>query len=77
LICCAVAADRMAGRAHRYAARAFRPCSCHGIVRNTPFLGAIAWELLAAPNSGLLNHASGDPGARKTTICSTSIPFRD
>src|SRR6202171_2644223 len=32
-----------------------------------PFLGAIAWELLAAPNSGLLNQAwrwlLGDPGA--------------
>src|SRR6187399_1861583 len=32
-----------------------------------PFLGAIAWELLAAPNSGMLNQlyraAIGDPGA--------------
>src|SRR5205814_2223810 len=32
-----------------------------------PFLGAIAWELLAAPNSGLLNQLYrgfiGDPGA--------------
>src|SRR5213083_53451 len=32
-----------------------------------PFLGAIAWELLAAPNSGLLNQlyrsAIGDPAA--------------
>ena len=43
-----------------------------------PFLGAIAWELLAAPNSGLLNKffrfLTGAP--RWTSICSISIRCR-
>ena len=40
-----------------------------------PFLGAIAWELLAAPNSGLLNQIfpRGDRRRSPTSICSTSI----
>ena len=39
-----------------------------------PFLGAIAWELLAAPNSGLLNKLCRDwsPAPSRTSICSTS-----
>ena len=39
-----------------------------------PFLGAIAWELLAAPNSGLLNqlYRARDRRAARTSICSTS-----
>ena len=40
-----------------------------------PFLGAIAWELLAAPNSGLINKVYRIvTGARvRTPSCSTSI----
>ena len=39
-----------------------------------PFLGAIAWELLAAPNSGLINQIfRALTGAPRTSICSTSI----
>ena len=39
-----------------------------------PFLGAVAWELLAAPNSGLLNQFYRFvTGADPTSICSTSI----
>ena len=38
-----------------------------------PFLGAIAWEILAAPNSGLLNQFYRFlTGARRTSTCSTS-----
>ena len=51
----------MAGGAHR-------SCRFSGIIRalvtasfvTPPFLGAIAWELLAAPNSGLLNKLARD-----------------
>ena len=40
-----------------------------------PFLGAVAWELLAAPNSGLLNqlYRLPDRAPTPTRICSTSI----
>ena len=40
-----------------------------------PFLGAIAWELLAAPNSGLLNqlYRARHRRRRRTSSCSTSI----
>src|SRR6202171_1831676 len=67
-ICCAVAAPM-----GWLVARTDLPIS--GVIRalvpasfvTPPFLGAIAWELLAAPNSGLLNQAwrwlLGDPGA--------------
>lgn len=56
VICCAVAAPM-----GWLVARTDLPCS--GIIRalvtasfvTPPFLGAIAWEVLAAPNSGLLN----------------------
>ena len=39
-----------------------------------PFLGAIAWELLAAPNSGLLNqlYRAVDRQRAPTSCCSTS-----
>ncbi len=39
-----------------------------------PFLGAIAWELLAAPNSGLLNKVwrGAHRHRRRTSTCSTS-----
>ena len=38
-----------------------------------PFLGAIAWELLAAPNSGLLNQLfARRPAPAPTWRCSTS-----
>ena len=38
-----------------------------------PFLGAVAWELLAAPNSGLLEPALSLSHRRRRSICSTSI----
>ena len=57
LICCARRrADGLARGAHRHAA-ARAPCALLVMASfvTPPFLGAIAWELLAAPNSGLLN----------------------
>ena len=42
-----------------------------------PFLGAIAWELLAAPNSGLLNQLyRALTGAEPDGCCSTSTRCR-
>ena len=49
-------ADGLAGGAHRYAAAGARSALLvMASFVTPPFLGAIAWELLAAPNSGLLN----------------------
>ena len=48
-------ADGLAGGAHRHAAAPHRAPLVTASFVTPPFLGAIAWELLAAPNSGLLN----------------------
>jgi iron(III) transport system permease protein len=68
LICCAVAAPMgwLVARTDMPLRRTIRALVTASFV-TPPFLGAIAWELLAAPNSGLLNQAwrafKGDPGA--------------
>src|SRR4051794_28348467 len=56
VICCAVAAPMgwLVARTDMPGARLVRYLVTASFV-TPPFLGAIAWELLAAPNSGLLN----------------------
>ena len=56
LICCAVAAPMgwLVARTDLPFSRTVRALVTASFV-TPPFLGAIAWELLAAPNSGLLN----------------------
>src|SRR3954468_11099042 len=56
IICCAVAAPMgwLVARADLPFSRIIRALVTASFV-TPPFLGAIAWELLAAPNSGLLN----------------------
>src|SRR5882724_2960166 len=58
LICCAVAAPMgwLVARTDMPLRRTVRLLVTASFV-TPPFLGAIAWELLAAPNSGLLNKA--------------------
>jgi iron(III) transport system permease protein len=58
LICCAVAAPMgwLVARTDMPFRRTVRTLVTASFV-TPPFLGAIAWELLAAPNSGLLNKA--------------------
>src|SRR5213083_3201339 len=68
MICCAVAAPMgwLVARTDMPLRRTIRALVTASFV-TPPFLGAIAWELLAAPNSGLLNQlyrsTIGDPGA--------------
>src|SRR6266542_3879563 len=68
VICCAFAAPMgwLVARTDIPARRTIRALVTASFV-TPPFLGAIAWELLAAPNSGLLNQLYrgfiGDPGA--------------
>src|SRR5438876_1455580 len=68
IICCAVAAPMgwLVARTDMPLRRTIRALVTASFV-TPPFLGAIAWELLAAPNSGLLNqlyrNLIGDPGA--------------
>src|ERR1700679_1226293 len=56
LICCAVAAPMgwLVSRTDMPARQFIRALVTASFV-TPPFLGAVAWELLAAPNSGLLN----------------------
>jgi iron(III) transport system permease protein len=56
LICCAIAAPMgwLVARTDLPCSRVIRALVTASFV-TPPFLGAIAWELLAAPNSGLLN----------------------
>ena len=56
VICCAVAAPMgwLVARTDMPLRRTIRALVTASFV-TPPFLGAIAWELLAAPNSGLLN----------------------
>src|ERR1700755_1691644 len=58
LICCAVAAPMgwLVARTDMPLRRTVRTLVTASLV-TPPFLGAIAWELLAAPNSGLINKA--------------------
>jgi iron(III) transport system permease protein len=58
IICCAVAAPMgwLVARTDMPLGNAIRSLVMASFV-TPPFLGAIAWELLAAPNSGLLNKA--------------------
>ena len=55
-ICCAIAAPLgwLVARTDMPLARTFRVLVMASLV-TPPFVGAIAWEMLAAPNSGLLN----------------------
>src|SRR5437870_8376478 len=68
IICCAFAAPMgwLVARTDMPLRRTIRALVTASFV-TPPFLGAIAWELLAAPNSGLLNQLYrgfiGDPGA--------------
>jgi iron(III) transport system permease protein len=68
VICCAIAAPMgwLVARTDMPLRRTIRALVTASFV-TPPFLGAIAWELLAAPNSGLLNQLYrgfiGDPGA--------------
>src|SRR5947199_10176975 len=68
IICCAVAAPMgwLVARTDMPLRRTIRALVTASFV-TPPFLGAIAWELLAAPNSGLLNQLYrsiiNDPGA--------------
>src|ERR1041385_7058865 len=68
IICCAVAAPMgwLVARTEMPLRRTIRALVTASFV-TPPFLGAIAWELLAAPNSGLLNQIwrgiIEDPGA--------------
>src|SRR5438105_678638 len=58
IICCAVAAPMgwLVARTDMPLRRTIRALVTASFV-TPPFLGAIAWELLAAPNSGLINKA--------------------
>jgi len=68
IICCVVAAPMgwLVARTDMPLRRTVRALVTASFV-TPPFLGAIAWELLAAPNSGLINQAYraviGDPAA--------------
>src|SRR5204863_5618568 len=68
VICCAVAAPMgwLVARTDMPLRRTIRALVTASFV-TPPFLGAIAWELLAAPNSGLINQVYrgiiSDPGA--------------
>src|ERR1041384_7671711 len=68
IICCVVAAPMgwLVARTDMPLRRTIRALVTASFV-TPPFLVAIAWELLAAPNSGLINQlyrgAIGDPGA--------------
>src|SRR5438105_11839422 len=68
IICCVIAAPMgwLVARTDMPLRRTIRALVTASFV-TPPFLGAIAWELLAAPNSGLLNQLYrgfiGDPGA--------------
>src|SRR6185295_20182777 len=68
VMCCAVAAPMgwLVARTDMPWRRPIRLLVMASFV-TPPFLGAIAWELLAAPNSGLINQlyrsVIGDPGA--------------
>ena len=75
IICCAVAAPMgwLVSRTDMPGRQFIRALVTASFV-TPPFLGAVAWELLAAPNSGLLNQLFRFSPARKpTSICSTSI----
>ena len=76
VICCAVAAPMgwLVARTDMPLRRTIRALVTASFV-TPPFLGAIAWELLAAPNSGLLNQAlsRASSAIRRTSRCSTSI----
>src|SRR5262249_47378416 len=58
VLCCALAAPRgwLVARTDMPLRRTVRALVTASFV-TPPFLGAVAWELLAAPNSGLLNQA--------------------
>ena len=75
-ICCAVAAPMgwLVARTDMPLRRTVRALVTASFV-TPPFLGAIAWELLAAPNSGLLNQALSRAHRRAAgrAVCSTSI----
>src|SRR5205085_12560092 len=68
VVCCLIAAPMgwLVARTDMPLRRTVRALVTASFV-TPPFLGAIAWELLAAPNSGLLNQLYrsiiGDPGA--------------
>ena len=75
IICCLVAAPMgwLVARSDMPGRRLVRTLITASFV-TPPFLGAIAWELLAAPNSGLLNQAwRAVTGTRRTRHFSTSI----
>jgi iron(III) transport system permease protein len=61
VICCAIAAPMgwLVARTDMPLGRTIRSLVMASFV-TPPFLGAVAWELLAAPNSGLLNKAFRD-----------------
>ena len=79
MLCCAVAAPMgwLVARTDMPFRRTVRLLVTASFV-TPPFLGAIAWEILAAPNSGLLNQFYRFvTGARRTSTCSTSTRCRD
>ena len=79
VICCAVAAPMgwLVARTDMPLRRTIRMLVTASFV-TPPFLGAIAWEMLAAPNSGLLNqlYRAADRRRRRTSTCSTSTRCR-
>ena len=75
VICCAVAAPMgwLVSRTDMPGRQFIRALVTASFV-TPPFLGAVAWELLAAPNSGLLNQLFRfSPAPIPTSICSISI----
>ena len=71
LICCAVAAPMgwLVARTDMPLRRTIRVLVTASFV-TPPFLGAIAWELLAAPNSGLLNQLYREHHRRRAGFAS-------
>ena len=78
-ICCLVAAPLgwLVARTDMPLARTVRTLVMASLV-TPPFVGAVAWEMLAAPNSGLLNQLwrAGERRAATTNRCSTSTPWQ-
>ena len=79
IICCAVAAPMgwLVARTDMPLRRTIRALVTASFV-TPPFLGAIAWELLAAPNSGLLNqlYRGAHRRSAEPSRCSTSTRCR-
>jgi iron(III) transport system permease protein len=76
--CCAIAAPMawLVARTDLPLSNAIRALVTASFV-TPPFLGAVAWEILAAPTAGSSTSSiAWSPACRRTSTCSTSTPCR-